>query len=105
MKKIVRDGKVAVLYSPDYGAGWSTWNTELATEFMFESTVVQFIEMEADDYTIQAYMKDTYGENACIMGLSTLAICWIPVGTKFRIDEYDGFESVKAYSEDDWTIA
>lgn len=25
MDKIERDGKVAVLYSPGYGAGWSTW--------------------------------------------------------------------------------
>ena len=25
MEKVIRDGKVAVLYSPGYGAGWSTW--------------------------------------------------------------------------------
>ena len=26
MTKCIRDGKVAILYSPGYGAGWSTWN-------------------------------------------------------------------------------
>lgn len=26
MKKLIRDGKVAVLVSPGFGAGWSTWN-------------------------------------------------------------------------------
>lgn len=25
-EKVVRDGKVAVLVSPEHGAGWSTWN-------------------------------------------------------------------------------
>jgi len=24
VEKLIRDGKVAVLYSPGYGAGWST---------------------------------------------------------------------------------
>jgi hypothetical protein len=26
MNKLIRDGMVAVLYSPDYGSGWYTWN-------------------------------------------------------------------------------
>ena len=26
MNKVIRDGKVAVLYSPGYGAGWYSWN-------------------------------------------------------------------------------
>ena len=29
MNKLIRDGKVAVLISPEYGAGWSTWNYDL----------------------------------------------------------------------------
>jgi len=28
MTKYIRDGKVAVLYSPGFGAGWSTWNDD-----------------------------------------------------------------------------
>lgn len=26
MDKVIKDGKVAVLYSPGFGAGWFTWN-------------------------------------------------------------------------------
>ena len=33
IEKVVRDGKVAVLVSPGYGAGWSTWNICLAEDF------------------------------------------------------------------------
>lgn len=28
--KVVRKGKVAVAYSPQFGAGWTTWNKELS---------------------------------------------------------------------------
>ena len=28
MEKIEQDGKVAVLYSPGYGAGWSSWASD-----------------------------------------------------------------------------
>ena len=28
MNKLIRDGMVAVLYSPDYGSGWYTWNQD-----------------------------------------------------------------------------
>ena len=28
MEKIIEDGKVAVLVSKGYGAGWSTWNLD-----------------------------------------------------------------------------
>ena len=29
MQKVIRDGKVAVLYSPGYGAGWYTWSVPI----------------------------------------------------------------------------
>lgn len=28
MDKVIRDGMVAVIYSPGYGAGWSSWNRD-----------------------------------------------------------------------------
>jgi hypothetical protein len=45
MKKLIRDGKVAVLYSPGFGAGWSTWNQELP-ELVFNPVIVDFVEKE-----------------------------------------------------------
>jgi hypothetical protein len=29
MEKVIKSGLVAVLISPDFGAGWSTWNSEI----------------------------------------------------------------------------
>ena len=44
MIKLVRDGMVAVLYSPGFGAGWYTWNQE-CTELMFDPAIVKFVFM------------------------------------------------------------
>jgi len=43
MNKLVRDGKVAVLYSPDYGSGWYTWNPN-NPELLFDPAIVQLVE-------------------------------------------------------------
>ena len=44
MKKVIRDGKVAVLYSPGYGASWYTWN-ELVSRMCFsDSELVVLVE-------------------------------------------------------------
>jgi len=34
-----------------------------------------------------------------------LAIADVPAGTKYRIDEYDGFESVRTIDDYDWSVA
>lgn len=41
-KRVVRDGKVAVLVSPGYGAGWSTWAA--GEEVMFCPEIVAAVE-------------------------------------------------------------
>ena len=48
MIKLVRDGMVAVLYSPGFGAGWYTWNQE-CTELMFDPAIVKLVEDENFD--------------------------------------------------------
>lgn len=42
MEKVIRDGKVAVLYSKDFGAGWSTWNDGLE-ELVFHPKIVEMV--------------------------------------------------------------
>lgn len=100
-KKIV-DGKVAVLYSPDFGAGWSTWNQE-HPEIMFDPIIVQYVERE-EWGILETYMTMRYPD-AYTGGMRTLKISWIPVGTAFRIQEYDGSESIEIKEKMDWLIA
>lgn len=45
MEKVIRDGHVAVLYSPGYGAGWFTWN-ENHKELLFHPKLVEMVEQK-----------------------------------------------------------
>ena len=102
MEKLVRDGKVAVLYSPGWGAGWYTWNQEVP-EILFDPAIVQFVQMEKwaelKTYVALKY-PDIYAG-----GLDDLRVALIPEGTLFKVNEYDGAESIELKESDDWIVA
>ena len=106
MKKYTRDGKVAVLYSPDYGGGWSTWNKEFEEELVYEPTVVEMllnITADTDEWISKAemYLKLKYPD-IYVGDLAQLRIEWVPIGGKFRILENDGYETVEVEDEIFW---
>ena len=43
MRKLSENGKVAVLYSPEFGAGWYTWNQD-HPEILFDPAMVKLVE-------------------------------------------------------------
>src|SRR5258708_5572262 len=97
MQKLIRAGKVAVLYSPGFGAGWSTWNTEEGVaEFMsMDAEVVQAF-LDGGGAAASAVVEKKYpGKYCCVLGASDLKVAWLDQGTRFRIDEYDGSESIE----------
>lgn len=92
--RVTRDGKVAVLVSPGYGAGWSTWNSD---QCVFEPLVVDWLE-QGKPYPVEQLARELE-ENGNIDGLymggvDNLVIEWLPVGTQFAIMEYDGSEYI-----------
>jgi hypothetical protein len=108
MNKVIRDGKVAVLVSPGFGAGWSTWaynGEEDNRDFMlFDPTLVDMVENKDSTEDIETYVKSVHPHTYC-GGADDLTIEWLPVGTAFRIHEYDGSESVEIRDEINWNIA
>lgn len=100
MKKVIRDGKVAVLYSPGYGAGWFTWNVPI--EGLFHPELVEAVERKASSTEIEEIAKRLFGDDNYYGGADQLRIKWIPIGTQFRIEEYDGSESI--YVQSDYTF-
>ena len=102
MNKLVRDGMVAVLYSPDYGSGWYTWNNE-HPEILFDPAIVKLIEEDKWD-ELQTYVILKYPK-LITSGLGELRIAWIPEGTMFRVNEYDGDESIELKDDIDWFTA
>ena len=108
MNKVIRDGKVAVLVSPGFGAGWSTWAYRVEEDapgfMMFDPTLVDMIERGALAEEIETYVTSMHPGTYC-GAADDLTIQWLPVGTAFRIHEYDGAESVEIRDDMNWTIA
>lgn len=108
MNKVIRDGKVAVLVSPGFGAGWSTWSysgREDYRDFMLhDPTLVAMVERGDSVEAIESYVTAKHPDTYC-GGADGLTIEWVPVGTAFRIHEYDGSESVEIRDMIEWNIA
>ncbi|MFC1018821.1 hypothetical protein ACFGZ6_00915 [Pasteurella multocida] len=104
MKTTIKNGKVyneqgevAVLYSPGYGAGWSTWNNH---DCVFTPEIVRLVLDNADTTDIENKAEELFGEGFYTGGASQLRIGWLKPGTQFYINEYDGYETVN-YSPTD----
>jgi hypothetical protein len=105
MDKVIRDGKVAVLVSRGYGAGWSTWTDEVET-YLFHPKLVQMVEEERHSEITTEWMEQELGLDVSYTGgTDGLEIQWVPVGTKFVIHEYDGHESLKTIDDFYWMTA
>jgi hypothetical protein len=105
VKKVIKNSKVAVIYSPGYGAGWSTWNEAYKDFLMFDSGLVDLIETKQLN-RIEDYINSVLPDHRIYISDNLeLAIAWIPVGTQFRIKEYDGSESVVTKSDSYWEVA
>lgn len=102
MKKVVRNGLVAVIYSPTWGSGWYSWHG--VVELLYDPVVVGMIENKATPETIEEYCRKIYDyewHTSC----DNLEIAWIPEGTEFYINEYDGSESIKTKEKFLWLTA
>lgn len=117
IEKYVKDGKVAVLVSAGYGAGWSTWNwTRLG--MLFDPVIVELVlertqleKQEAEEAAIDAinnkiydYAKAKYPD-ADLSAVYGLDVEWVEQGVEFRIHEYDGSESIHFHSGEIWITA
>lgn len=100
MSKVVRDGKVAVLYSPGYGCGWSTGCAP--REAAFHPELVKLVEEKRHSEITEELCEKLFGDNFYLGGSDSLKICWIPEGTSFFIANYDGNETIVMKGDDDW---
>lgn len=101
VEKYIKDGKVAVLYSPGYGAGWSTWNSEYKDFMLFDKGLVELAMQEDSDP--DEYLKSN-GIDAFTSGWRHIDIEWIEIGKQFEVTEYDGYEGFR-FADQEWTTA
>ncbi len=100
------DAPRKVLYSPGFGAGWSTWNDDrLADAMLFDRDLIAAVESRstplgaADDPTtplgaFAVRIAKLFGadEHVCLLGARDLRVA--EVCGPFRVDEHDGSESI-----------
>lgn len=101
MEKLIRDGQVAVIISLGYGAGWSTWSTENSEAMAFCPQLAEAI-LEGKDrraFAEELFPLEYKG------GLAKAVVRWVPEGQRFRIEEYDGAESLVLEPDLVWMTA
>lgn len=103
--KLERNGMVAVLVSPGFGAGWSTWCHEDANKIamIFDPEIVLAV-LDGDHARAEAAAGAVY-PNEYLGGVKQLTVEWVPKGTRFEIHEYDGSESLRIFEPDDGYVA
>lgn len=82
---------IAVLVSPGWGAGWSTWNNK---EVAYDKRVVEAFLDEVSSHDIEVLCKEWGYESCYTGGWSDVMLEWVPVGERYYIYEYDGSESL-----------
>lgn len=103
MDKFIRYGNVAVLISPGYGAGWYTANPEYPS-ILWDPTLVHMLLEGRPFHEMKKYVETHYPD-VYWGGLRDLTVQWIPEGTRFRVAEYDGSESIVLYDKENWHVA
>ena len=101
MNKVIRDGKVAVLISYGFGAGFYTWGAPL--EAIFDPKLIELVESQDYD-SANEYVKNTY-LGTYTGGVEDLEVVWVDEGEEFTIEEYDGSESIQFKSKTQWITA
>jgi hypothetical protein len=117
MEYYEKDGKIGVLVSPEYGAGWSTWNN---AELAYDKRVVEFWLSHKDDkefmetvgsdgyycgeskaYKEAARFFKSIGYEKCpyMGGFSTIVLMFVPRGIPWRISEDDGAEELETLED------
>lgn len=104
MNKLVVNNKVAVLYSPGYGSGWSTWNDEKIRDYLcMDRTLAQCV-IAGDLLRAEKIIKEKHHGINCF-GLPSLKVKWIDQGHTFEIEEHDGNEVVVVYGKTNRMVA
>lgn len=103
-----------VMISTSFGAGFSTWGYGSATDdrlitYLFntypqelESYCCEYSEHEFDCYKFDHRPLFPKGMNGFI---DDITVVLIPKGTAYRINEYDGHESIEVYNPEGYYIA
>ncbi|MCI9209792.1 MAG: hypothetical protein HFI83_03755 [Eubacterium sp.] len=86
-------GELAVLISPGYGGGFSTWYGE---DLAYDRRIIEYWLKESTSIEdLKRFVWELGYDDVYIDRYDDLEIIYIPTGTMFCITEYDGCESIE----------
>jgi len=92
---------IGIVYSPGFGAGWSTWGSASNDQALDQELATAVEQGQPFSKLLEIAQKNW--PDAFPDGLVDAVVVWVEPGTRFRIDEYDGSESL--ILDDDWMVA
>ena len=99
VEKYYKDGKMAILVSPGFGAGWSTWNQpEIAID---RRIVEKFINEHPSADEMEDFIGSLGYKRPYMGGYEEIEVMWVPKGERYLVTEYDGHEELLISSEMD----
>lgn len=105
MEKVVRDGKVAVLVSYGYGAGWYSWHHQEA--LLYHPKLVELVENNQHALITEKLVQGLLNTDdyICTLGAKDLVVEWVKEGCVFEITEYDGAEGLRVIEDCTFLVA
>lgn len=100
-----KNNMVGVLISPDWGAGWSTWASDnFPINVALDKRVIEkWLELKDDPdgrKKFETWLSEITGNRHFYTGgWSDLELVFVPKGSTFKIDEYDGNESISLITD------
>ena len=109
VEKLIRDGRVAVVYSPGWGSAWSTNEQGAVRDMLMYDKDIVLAVLEGDvgkakEIAIAKYEEIT-GEAEFYAGHGDLEVEWVKIGERFRISSFDGSEAVMTVEDYVWMVA
>lgn len=98
------EGKIGIVYSPGFGAGWSTSGEDESQHGMALDQELACAIERGVPYSVLERIAQKNWPDEYLGGLKNCKVEWVEPGTPFIIEEYDGYESVR-FSSDNWLIA
>jgi hypothetical protein len=90
--RLYRGNEVAVIVSPGYGAGWSSWNDK-AEDLLFDADIAEAI--LANEYEKAIVIAGDKYPKAYLYGLEQACVKWLRKGAVFQIKVHDGYERIE----------
>lgn len=88
--RLYRGKEVAVIISPGFGAGWSSWNPNNQEQLLFDADIAEAL-LEKNYEKAIVIAGDKYPK-AFLDGLEQARVTWVQKGAIIEVKDFDGSE-------------